>query len=65
MMSGPSSRLPSLFERAPTIHTLVLVAIRSENQERPCCQGLSVWARLGSNQRPPACEAGVKSHDVV
>src|SRR5438874_8473686 len=31
---------------------------RSELRERPRLQGLSRWARLGSNQRPPACEAG-------
>jgi hypothetical protein len=27
-------------------------------RERPRFQGLSKWARLGSNQRPPACEEG-------
>jgi hypothetical protein len=27
-----------------------------ESQERPRLQGLSEWARLGSNQRPLACE---------
>jgi hypothetical protein len=44
-------RLSLFFPTGPSLRS-------PEKREGPGLQGLPRWARLGSNQRPPACEAG-------